>query len=360
MSIPDQEYNREDELKAFDDSKAGVKGLLDAGIKNVPKIFIRPPEELVEELNTIMSDLQVPVIDLGATETENQRKKIVDQLGQASEEWGFFQVVNHGIPVSVLDEMISSIRLFHEQDVEMKKELYSRDRLRKVRYESNLDLYRSTSANWRDTLNISMVISDIEAQELPQVCRDGVFEYINHVSKLGEHLFEFLSEALGLAPDYLGSRMECGRGRHIVCHYYPPCPEPELTIGSTKHTDPAFITILLQDHIGGLQVLHQNQWIDVQPIPAALIVNIGDFLQILSNDKFRSVKHRVIANDIGPRISAACFFMGGVVPPKIYGPIKELGYERNPSRYKDFVVTDYVAKFHSVPLELSGVHLFKL
>ncbi|KAK7393673.1 hypothetical protein VNO78_22236 [Psophocarpus tetragonolobus] len=61
-------------------------------------------------------------------------------------------------------------------------------------------------------------------------------------------------------------------------HYYPSCPEPELTLGTTKHADPDFITVLLQDHIGGLQVLHQDTLMDVNPVSGALVVNIGDFL----------------------------------------------------------------------------------
>lgn len=64
-----------------------------------------------------------------------------------------------------------------------------------------------------------------------------------------------------------------------LCHYYPPCPQPELTIGTPKYSDNDFFTVLLQDHIGGLQVLYQDNWIDVKPVPGALIVNVGDLLQ---------------------------------------------------------------------------------
>ena len=96
---------------------------------------------------------------------------------------------------------------------------------------------------------------------------------------LGYSLLELLSEALGLDSNYLKD-MDCAKGLALVCQYYPACPQPELTIGVSKHADNDFLTVLLQDHIGGLQVFHQNQWVDVPPIPGALVVNIGDLLQV--------------------------------------------------------------------------------
>ncbi|XP_059632374.1 1-aminocyclopropane-1-carboxylate oxidase homolog 1-like [Cornus florida] len=355
------DYDRVKEVKAFDDTKAGVKGLVDAGTMNIPRIFIRPPEEIAQDLNCLTIPLQVPVIDLSYIEKDNHRRKgIVDEIRIASEKWGFFQVVNHGIPSSVLSKMMNGVRAFHEQPSEVKQQFYSRDRMKKVRLVSNSDLYLSRSANWRDTMSISLLLSDhLHPDELPLACRDSTIEYIKGVSELGDTIFELLSEALGLKPNHLRD-MECSKGRGFACHYYPACPEPDLTLGTSKHSDPAFLTILLQDQIGGLQVLHENQWVDVQPIVGSLVVNIGDLLQIISNNKFESVEHRVLANRIGPRISVACFFRAFAASSKLYGPIEEMISEEIPPVYREFLVSEYITNFHSKPIDTSGLDHFKL
>lgn len=108
-----------------------------------------------------------------------------------------------------------------------------------------------------------------------------MMEYSKHVKALGITLFELLSEALGLERDYL-KNIDCAKWHSIVFHYYPACPEPHLTMGTTRHSDPSFLTIVLQDNIGGLEVLYKDQWIDVPPMPGALVVNIGDLLQVRS------------------------------------------------------------------------------
>ena len=78
-------------------------------------------------------------------------------------------------------------------------------------------------------------------------------------------------------------------------HYYPPCPEPDRTFGLVDHTDPGILAVLIQDKIGGLQVksMRDECWVDVKPIPGALVVNVGDLLQVCSLSKPRSLVSHV-------------------------------------------------------------------
>ncbi|KAL6192086.1 hypothetical protein ACLB2K_038473 [Fragaria x ananassa] len=357
-------YDRKQELKAFDDTKEGVKGLVDAGITEIPRIFYHPPDECSNDYTFDHEETQhsIPVIDLEGLFDPTKRKEIVAAVGEASETWGFFQIENHGIPFDVLEEMKKGVLGFHEQDTEVKKQFYTRDHsISPVIYNSNFDLYSAPATNWRDSFLCYMAPIPPKIEDLPEVCREILVEYSKQVMKLGKLLFELLSEALGLKPNHLND-IDCSEGLLVLGHYYPPCPQPELTMGTSKHADNNFMSILLQDDIGGLQVFHQNKWIDVPHVPGALVVNIGDLIQLISNDIFKSVEHRVMANRRGPRVSVASFFSTGVRPStKLFGPIKELLSEDNPPKYRETTLRDFNVYYREKGLNgKSALSHFKL
>ncbi|KAG6393407.1 hypothetical protein SASPL_147648 [Salvia splendens] len=166
-------YSRETEVKAFDDAKTGLKGLLESGITQVPKFFINPQIDPQQTLITSHNaQFEFPLINLeGVGDDPIKREAVVDAVREASDTWGFFQVINHGIPEAVLEDMIDGARRFFGQDdEEKKKKWYTRDLKARAVYNTNFDLYRAPSANWRDTVFCEMAPDLPQPEQLPSVC----------------------------------------------------------------------------------------------------------------------------------------------------------------------------------------------
>lgn len=105
-------------------------------------------------------------------------------------------------------------------------------------------------------------------------------EYSDRMGSLAKQLLGLISESLGLPT----SCIEHAVGefyQNITFSYYPPCPQPDLTLGLQAHSDMGAITLLIQDDVGGLQVLKDGEWITVEPLSDAIVVILADQTEVL-------------------------------------------------------------------------------
>lgn len=142
----------------------------------------------------------------------------------------------------------------------------------------------------------------------PKEWRDVTGMYSENMMGLATKLLEVLSEALGLEREVMIQACKQMTQRMAV-NFYPKCPEPNLAIGLKRHTDPGTITILLQDQVGGLQATKDGgiNWITVQPVKGAFVVNLGDHAYYVSNGKFKNAEHQAVVNCDHNRLSIATF-----------------------------------------------------
>ncbi|KAJ9564984.1 hypothetical protein OSB04_000950 [Centaurea solstitialis] len=219
------------------------------------------------------------------------------------------QVINHGVSQDLIDDTMKVIKDFFEMPNEEKAKVYSMDPNKSCRlYTSSYNYANEEIHFWRDHLRHPCHPLDKWIHiwpENPTRYRDVVGKYTNEVRKLSLRMLEMIGEGLGLECGYFGE--ELTGDQLLAINHYPPCPDPDLTLGLPKHADPNVITVLLQEDVYGLQVFKNGQWLGVKPMPHAFVVNIGHQLQIISNGKLRSAEHRAVTNSREARTSIVSF-----------------------------------------------------
>ncbi|XP_059462768.1 1-aminocyclopropane-1-carboxylate oxidase homolog 4-like [Corylus avellana] len=237
------------------------------------------------------------------------------------------------------------------QPHEVKSKYYKRDEGQGVMYASNNDLYRANAAAWHDSLQAWTAPTPPKAEDIPEVCRKEMVAWDKLATEVAETVMELLSQGLGLEAWKL-KELKCSDSRAFVGHCYPYCPQPDLTVGITSHTDPGVVTVLQQNHVPGLQVKRADEWVNVNPVPGGLIINVGDFLQILSNGEYKSVQHRVLANSYKEaRIFIVMFFNVKKGKDCYYGPLPELLSPEKPAIYEKFTMQEYLENFYCKGLD---------
>ncbi|KAL2335392.1 hypothetical protein Fmac_016605 [Flemingia macrophylla] len=272
---------------------------------SVPPNYVQLPENRPSRVVSYLHKA-IPVIDLG----RHDRADITNQILKASEDYGFFQVINHGVSTDLMDETLKICKEFHAMCPKEKVKECSKDPNGRCKIYTSSENYEKYAIHyWRDSLTHPCPPSGEYMQYWPQKpsnYREVVGEYTRELMKLALKILEVFCEGLGLNHGYFCGGL--GENPSVFVHHYPPCPDPSLTLGLAKHRDPSIITILLQDkEVQGLQVLKDGEWIGVQPIPDAFVVNIGLLFQIISNGRLVGAEHRAVTNSSTARTSVAYF-----------------------------------------------------
>ncbi|MED6154466.1 Aconitate hydratase mitochondrial, partial [Stylosanthes scabra] len=183
-------------------------------------------------------------------------------------------------------------------------------------------------------------------------------EFAVKLEILAEQLLDLLSDNLGLEKGYLKKALCGSRGPTFGTKVanYPPCPKPDLVKGLRAHTDAGGIILLLQDDkVSGLQLLKDGKWVDVPPMRHSIVVNLGDQIEVITNGKYKSVEHRVIAQTNGTRMSIASFYNPGsdavIYPAPSLLEHKAEEEEGGKQEYPKFVFEDYMKLYAALKFQ---------
>ncbi|KAF0931294.1 hypothetical protein E2562_002641 [Oryza meyeriana var. granulata] len=326
-----------------------VQALATSSLAALPSEFVRSELERPGLTTFRGGDApEIPVIDMAAP-------GFGARVAEAATEWGLFQVVNHGVPAAAVAELQRVGREFFSLP-QMEKVRYAMDASsgKMEGYGSKLQKDLEGKKTWVDFFfhNLAppaMVNHDIWPRHLAGY-REANEEYYRHMQRLTRELFEHLSTALDLEG---GAMWEALGGDELVflqkINFYPPCPEPELTLGVAPHTDMSALTVLVPNDVQGLQVFKDGHWYDAKYVPDALIIHIGDQIEILSNGRYKAVLHRTTVNKEKTRMSWPVF----VEPPAehVVGPHPQLVTDGSPAKYKAKKFKDYRhCKINKLPM----------
>jgi isopenicillin N synthase-like dioxygenase len=299
----------------------------------------------------------VPVIDIaGVTQNASGEaaEQAVHEIAKACREWGFFQIINHGVSDALIDSVWQQARAFFEGPQEAKNAIL-RTRENPWGYYNN-----ELTKNKRDKKEVFDFTTDgidpIYGAEnrWPDTgaeFRDNMRGYLEACTRLSLTLLQAFCVGLGLPADFM---REDFAGKHtgfIRLNHYPVVDPlaaenveqlPEANMGVHHHSDAGALTVLLQDDVGGLQVHRDGYWHDIPSVPGAFVINTGDMMQVWSNDFYQAAIHRGLAMHDRDRYSIPFFFNPAVATE--VSPLPSVVSEERPSRYRSINWSDFRSK----------------
>ncbi|KAE8691362.1 Gibberellin 3-beta-dioxygenase 3 [Hibiscus syriacus] len=282
-----------------------------------------------------------PVIDIGEPGAN-------DLIRHACEKWGAFQVINHGVPLSLFLESEFQARRLFSLPME-RKQLVARPPSGATGYGLTRISPFFPKLMWSEGFGMMGSPEEHARQLWPQdhakFC-EVMEQWQAEMKTLCEKIVGIMLGSLGLTNEedmkWFEPKSGCDRTPCVLqLNSYPVCPDPDRAMGLAPHTDSSLITLLNQSNINGLQVYKDGAgWVSVKPVEGALVVNVGDLMHIVSNGKFKSVLHRAVVNKTCHRVSTA-FFYGPPWDAKV-SPLKKLVDSDHPPLYRPVKWKEYL------------------
>ncbi|KAK6917262.1 Non-hem dioxygenase N-terminal domain [Dillenia turbinata] len=407
-----------------------VQELARQPITNIPPRYMRADDDRPIVVFDGASTPPVPVIDLQKLLHKDPMNSELEKLHSACKEWGFFQIVNHGVNALLLEKFKTEIGDFFKLPHEEKKKLWHQpDNLQG--FGQHFVVSEEQKLDWSDMFFITTLPINLRRNSLfealpPQLRREeGLENWEAHTwascqpppaqngvgkpnpthhptSRLGYILkslnfdmyyyhdicgisntrhctmYDFwalhgtrhqsvsifietleaysleaknlamtiltqMAKTLGMKTEEMTQLFNDGM-QTMRMNYYPPCPEPDIAIGLTPHSDACALTILYQlNDTEGLQIRKDGKWVPVKPLEDAFVVNIGGIMEIISNGVYKSIEHRAIVNSAKERLSVATFYSSKL--DSQLGPASSLISPQNPPVFQRTTVELYYKEY---------------
>lgn len=271
----------------------------------------------------------IPVLDLSAylAGKDGALDALAADLRSACTEVGFFYIAGHGINPELISATFEQSKRFHALPLETKMHLpQDSNNIGYLPMNASIQRHSTVHKATRPNQNASFFISHDRGPDHPDVVankpyrganqwpddllgfRDTVMAYFNALDVLGNSLLPVYARALDLPTDYFTKHFADEGHQSLRMLHYPPTQQTGNDFGTSPHTDNTFMTILARMDVPGLAIrLPSGEWVSPPLIPGTFLVNIGNILRRMTNDKFLSTPHGVVVEGNTARYSLAYF-----------------------------------------------------
>ncbi len=309
----------------------------------------------------------LPILDLGPylKGESGALERLAEEIVHACETIGFFYIKNHGIPGELVENAFAQSRRFHALPLAAKQKLpLDKHNVGYLAMSSSVQGHSTVHKATKPNQNESFFVTHDRGPDHPDVIagtplrggnywpenlpgfREGIMAYFRALNDLGQRLVPVFAVALGMEADYLEEDFANENNAKLRMLHYPPTQVEDNDFGTGPHTDNSFMTILARDEVPGLAIrLPSGEWLAPPLIPGTFLINIGNMIRRMSNDRFLSTPHGVIVDDDADRYSMAYFHSPNVTRSVKVAP--SCVDEDHPAKYEPTLYADLIREFYN-------------